>query len=85
MYSSAAYQRIAWEALKKSLHGLINKASPQNICIIAREILRENVIRGRGLLCRSIIQAQAASPTFTNVFAALVAIINSKVNQRHST
>nr|XP_018897205.1 PREDICTED: pre-mRNA-splicing factor CWC22 homolog [Bemisia tabaci] len=76
--ASAAYQRIAWEALKKSLHGLINKASPQNICIIAREILRENVIRGRGLLCRSIIQAQAASPTFTNVFAALVAIINSK-------
>nr|XP_018910001.1 PREDICTED: pre-mRNA-splicing factor CWC22 homolog [Bemisia tabaci] len=76
--ASAAYQRIAWEALKKSLHGLINKASPQNICIIAREILRENIIRGRGLLCRSIIQAQAASPTFTNVFAALVAIINSK-------
>jgi len=34
----------------------------------------------RGLLSRSIMQAQAASPTFTHVFAALVAIINTKVS-----
>lgn len=32
----------------------------------------------RGLLARSIIQAQSFSPTFSNVYAALVAIINSK-------
>lgn len=76
--SSAAYQRIAWEALKKSIHGYINKINTSNIGIIARELLHENIVRGRGLLCKSIIQAQAASPTFTNVYAALVAIINSK-------
>lgn len=76
--SSAAYQRIAWEALKKSVHGYINKINTSNIGIIAREILHENIVRGRGLLCKSIIQAQAASPTFTNVYAALVAVINSK-------
>ena len=35
----------------------------------------------RGLLCRSIIQAQSASPTFTHVYAALVAAINSKFPQ----
>lgn len=35
-------------------------------------------MRGRGLLCRSVIQAQAASPTFTNVYAALVAAVNSR-------
>ena len=34
----------------------------------------------RGLLARSIMQAQAASPTFTHVYAALVAIINTKVS-----
>jgi pre-mRNA-splicing factor CWC22 len=77
--SSAAYQRIAWEALKKSIHGHINKVNTGNIAIIVRELLRENIVRGRGLLCRSIIQAQAASPTFTHVYAALVAVINSKV------
>ncbi|KAJ3653228.1 hypothetical protein Zmor_012490 [Zophobas morio] len=76
--SSAAYQRIAWEALKKSIHGYINKVNTSNIGIISRELLHENVVRGRGLLCKSIIQAQAASPTFTNVYSALVAVINSK-------
>ena len=76
--SSAAYQRIAWEALKKSIHGHINKINTSNIGIISRELLHENIVRGRGLLCKSIIQAQAASPTFTNVYAALVAVINSK-------
>nr|CAD7401962.1 unnamed protein product [Timema poppensis] len=76
--SSAAYQRIAWEALKKSIHGHINKINTSNIGIIVRELFKENVVRGRGLLCRSIIQAQAASPTFTHVYAALVAVINTK-------
>jgi pre-mRNA-splicing factor CWC22 len=76
--TSEAYQRISWEALKKSIHGYINKVNVDNIGVVTRELLRENIIRGRGLLCRSIIQAQTASPTFTHVYAALVAIINSK-------
>lgn len=76
--SGAAYQRIAWEALKKSIHGCINKVNTSNIGLITREILKENIVRGRGLLARSIMQAQSASPTFTSVYAALTAIINSK-------
>lgn len=76
--SSMAYQRLAWEALKKSIHGHINKINVGNIGIIIKELLKENVVRGRGLLCRSVIQAQAASPTFTNVYAALVAAVNSR-------
>lgn len=76
--SSIAFQRIAWEALKKSIHGYINKVNVDNIGIITRELLKENIVRGRGLLSKSIIQAQAASPTFTHVYAALVSIINSK-------
>lgn len=35
----------------------------------------------RGLLARSTLQAQAASPIFTHVYAAVVAIINSKFPQ----
>ena len=76
---SPAYQRFAWEALKKSINGLINKINVSNIGIIVRELFKENIIRGRGVLARSIMQAQAASPTFTHVYAALVSIINSKV------
>lgn len=76
---SIAYQKLAWEALKKSIHGLINKVNVSNISIIIKDLLRENIIRGRGLLCRSIIQAQSASPKFTNVYAALIAVVNTKV------
>jgi len=75
---SEAYQRLAWEALKKSINGLINKVNSPNIAVIVRELFAENIVRGRGLLCQSIIQAQTASPTFTHVYAALAAIINTK-------
>ncbi len=37
------------------------------------------VFHYRGLWARSIITAQTASPTFTHVYAALVAVINTKV------
>ena len=79
--SSAAYQRLSWEALKKSINGLVNKVNVSNIAIIVRELLNENVIRGRGLLCRSLMQAQAFSPTYTHVYAAMVAVINTKFPQ----
>ena len=39
----------------------------------------ENLVRGRGLFVRSLIRAQGASPTFTPVYAALVAVINTKL------
>ena len=46
---SAAYQRIAWEALKKSINGLINKVSVSNVAVIVQELIQENVIRGRSV------------------------------------
>jgi pre-mRNA-splicing factor CWC22 len=79
--ASLQYQRLSWEALKKSINGLINKANVSNIVHIVRELFQENIVRGRGLLVRSLMQAQAASPTFTHVYAALVAIINTKFPQ----
>ncbi|XP_037345107.2 pre-mRNA-splicing factor CWC22 homolog [Pungitius pungitius] len=79
--TSLAYQRMSWEALKKSINGLINKVNVSNIVQIIQELLQENIVRGRGLLSRSVLQAQAASPTFTHVYSAVVAIINSKFPQ----
>ncbi|CAH8431571.1 unnamed protein product [Heterobilharzia americana] len=38
----------------------------------------ENIVRGRGLFAKSLLTAQSASPTFTHVFSALVAVVNSK-------
>ncbi|KAG1440057.1 hypothetical protein G6F56_012060 [Rhizopus delemar] len=68
--SSEAYQRITWEALKKSINGLINKVNTSNIKMLIPELFGENLIRGRGLYCRSMMKAQTASLPFTPVFTS---------------
>uniref|UniRef100_F6R2U8 Pre-mRNA-splicing factor CWC22 homolog n=1 Tax=Ciona intestinalis TaxID=7719 RepID=F6R2U8_CIOIN len=78
---SVEYQRLSWEALKKSINGLANKVNKSNIKDIVQELFQENIVRGRGILARSILLAQNASPTFTQVYAALTAIINSRFPQ----
>ncbi|KAL3097946.1 hypothetical protein niasHS_000681 [Heterodera schachtii] len=75
---SEAFQRANWERLKRKIHGQVNRVNIANIVTVARALLQENLLRGRGLFARSIIQAQAFSPSFSHVFAALVAIVNSK-------
>nr|GLL31839.1 pre-mRNA-splicing factor CWC22 homolog isoform X5 [Ipomoea trifida] len=76
--SSVKYQRITWDALRKSINGLVNKVNVTNIKNIIPELLAENLIRGRGLFCRSCMKSQMASPGFTDVFAALVAVVNTR-------
>ena len=72
---------MAWEALKKSINGLINKVNVANIKHIVPELFGENLVRGRGLFCRSIMKAQAASLPFTPIYAAMAAIVNTKLPQ----
>ncbi|KAF2254424.1 MIF4G-domain-containing protein [Trematosphaeria pertusa] len=78
---SPEFQRMAWEALKKSIQGMINKCNVANIKQIVPELFSENLVRGRGLFCRAIMKAQAASLPFTNIYAAMVAIVNTKLPQ----
>ena len=78
--SSATFQRMNWEALRKSITGLVNKVAADNIKHIVLDLFAgANLIRGRGLFCRSIMHAQELSLHFTPVFAALAAIINTKL------
>lgn len=79
--NSKEYQRMAWEALKKSINGLINKVNVSNIKHIVPELFGENLVRGRGLFCRSIMKAQAASLPFTPIYATMAAIVNTKLPQ----
>ncbi|XP_019164042.1 PREDICTED: pre-mRNA-splicing factor CWC22 homolog isoform X3 [Ipomoea nil] len=76
--SSVEYQRMTWDALRKSINGLVNKVNATNIKNIIPELFAENLIRGRGLFCRSCMKSQMASPGFTDVFAALVAVVNTR-------
>ncbi|KAI0831662.1 armadillo-type protein [Trametes gibbosa] len=79
--ASAEYQRISWDALRKSITGIVNRVNVANIKNVVPELFQENLIRGRGLFARSVMKAQSASLPFTPVFAALVAIINTKLPQ----
>nr|GME19598.1 pre-mRNA-splicing factor CWC22 homolog [Ipomoea batatas] len=76
--SSVEYQKMTWDALRKSINGLVNKVNVTNIKNIIPELFAENLIRGRGLFCRSCMKSQMASPSFTDVFATLVAVVNTR-------
>lgn len=79
--TSPEYQRLSWDALRKSLTGIVNRVNIANIKQIVPELFSENLIRGRGLFSRSIMKAQSSSLPFTPVFAAVVAVINTKLPQ----
>ena len=79
--ASPEYQRLSWDALRKSLTGIVNRVNVTNIKNVVPELFAENLVRGRGLFARSIMKAQASSLPFTPVFAAVVAIINTKLPQ----
>ena len=71
--NSTAYQRISWEALKKSIHGIVNKVNVSNISLICRELFSENILRGRGLLSRSILFSLALfAPSFFSNLSSVV-------------
>lgn len=77
--SSQENQKQSWEALRKSINGLINKVNVSNIKHIIPELFQENLVRGRGLFARAIMKAQQASPGFTHIYCALLAIVNTKL------
>ncbi|NXX14644.1 CWC22 factor, partial [Podargus strigoides] len=53
--NSLAYQRMSWEALKKSINGLVNKVNVSNIENIIHELLQENIVRGRQYLAKEVL------------------------------
>lgn len=79
--NSAEYQRLSWDALRKSLTGIVNRVNVANVKDVVPELFAENLIRGRGLFARSVMKAQASSLPFTPVFACMVAVINTKLPQ----
>jgi pre-mRNA-splicing factor CWC22 len=76
---SEAHQKYMWEMLRKSINGIVNKVNVSNISNIIMELFNENLMRGKGLLARAILKAQMASPSFTHVYVALLAAVNTKL------
>ncbi|KAJ2135514.1 pre-mRNA-splicing factor cwc22 [Coemansia sp. RSA 678] len=74
-----AQQRESWDQLKKRINDPVNKANIGNINDIIVELFGTNLVRGRGLLCRSLMRAQSQSTSFTAVYAVLITVINTKL------
>jgi pre-mRNA-splicing factor CWC22 len=76
---SEEHQRAAWDENKRKITGLINRASAANLKLIVKELFNCNLIRYKGLFATAILRAQENSPKFTDVYAAMLAIINSRM------
>lgn len=77
-------QRTSWDQLKANIQGTVNRWNTTNVrdCVLFL-FQNVNLLRGRGLLARSILTQAAAASTvedkLTQVSAAVVAVINSKL------
>ncbi|KFD66901.1 hypothetical protein M514_02378 [Trichuris suis] len=76
--NSQEYQRIAWDQLKKHIHGLVNRVNASNIIQVIEDLFKVNLIRGRGIFVRAIMQAQSFAQPYSFIMAALAAVVNSK-------
>ena len=70
---------MTWRVLLRSINGLVNKVNVSNIKSIVLDLFKQDLLRGRGVLVRSLMKAQLASPTFTRVYAAVVSVVNCKL------
>ena len=52
-----AHQKYMWETLRKSINGIVNKVNVANISNIVMELFNENLMKGKGLLIKSLIKA----------------------------
>lgn len=76
---SDEHQRIEWDENKKKITRIINKANFSNIKVIAKELFQCNLIRYKGLFARALIRAQERDFDRTDVYATLLAIVNSRI------
>lgn len=78
--ANMATQRQSWEELRKLINGTINRLNATTIKPLIHKLFDEgNLIRGRGLLAKTVLRAATTSPSYADVYAALVAVINTKL------
>ncbi|CDF33288.1 unnamed protein product [Chondrus crispus] len=72
-------QRDDWNRLVKTIHGDINRVSEDNISEIAKSLLRVNIFRARGILCKTLLRVQLGSPPLAPILASLISVLNTRV------
>ena len=73
-------QRQKWELLKKAINGTINRLNGKTIKDLIHSLFQNaNLIRGKGLMAKSILRAATTSPTYCPVYASLISVVNTKL------
>ena len=79
-YETLEYQKENWNKLRKSINGTINRLHQSNIKELISSLFQSsNLLAGRGILVKSLLKASHASPCYSNIYAALIAVINTKL------
>lgn len=76
---SAEAQREAWTTMIKKVHGAINRVTVETVDVACKALFRVNLVRARGVFCKTLLRAQFGSPGLSDVFAAVVAVVNSRM------
>ena len=77
---SESTQRRTWEEDKRIVHGSVNRLNEQTIKPLIHQLFEKvNLIRLRGVLAKSVLQAALSSQRYASVYAALIAVINTKL------
>ncbi|KAK6590214.1 hypothetical protein RS030_172682 [Cryptosporidium xiaoi] len=77
--SNRVLQEKFWKRLEKNIKGEVNKLNFSNIELVLVNILKSNLVRGRGVLVNCIIKAQLSSQFYTSVISCLSAILNYNI------
>lgn len=77
---SLEHQRQMWDENKRKITGLINRANISNVTFIIKELFQCNLIRYKGLFASALLKAQETSPVYTDVYAAILGVINSRIH-----
>ncbi|KAG8380129.1 hypothetical protein BUALT_Bualt07G0161500 [Buddleja alternifolia] len=74
--SSKLYQRESWAVLERVIDDLIRDVDRGNLKETVAKLFAENVVRGKGLFYRSIINHQTLHPEKSYLYAALAFLVN---------
>lgn len=71
-----AVQQTAWNALSRSIISIFNRLNTTNVEETTIELLRENIIRGRGLVAVAALRTQDLNPDLTPALVAVLSRLN---------
>lgn len=75
-----AKQRETWQDQRRVINGTVNRLNSGTIKPLIQELFQKvNLVRLRGPLCKSVLSAAVSSPKYSDVYAAIIAVVNSKL------